>query len=128
MMKPRNLEAARRFTERREREDQAPRLHDEVPALEVLALELSERRGEATQPETTHVRRIVVASAPAYFQTPCSDSNCVDGGHEYTATVMKALRDRQALFAGESTCQGTVADHVCERVLRYVGSAKYAKA
>ena len=128
MMKPRNLEAARRFAERREREDQAPRLHVEVPALETLALELSERRGEATQPETTHVRRIVVTSAPAYFQTPCSDSHCVDGGHEYTATVMKALRDHQKLFAGEHSCQGMVGDHVCERVLRYVGSAKYTQA
>ncbi len=125
MMKPRNLEAARRFAERREREDHAPRLHGEVPELEVLAIELSERRGEATQPETTHVRRIVVASAPAYFQTPCSDSNCVDGGHEYTAPVMQALRDHKALFAGEHSCQGTVGDHLCERVLRYVGSAKY---
>ena len=125
MMRTRNSEASQRFADRRERENQAPRLHAEVPTLESLNLELSERRAEATQADVTHVRRIVIAAAPAYFQSPCGDANCVDGGHEYTRPVMQALREHRAKFEGEHACLGNVGNNTCGRVLRFVGTAKF---
>jgi hypothetical protein len=120
-----NTEAARRFAERRQREDEAPRLIAEVPALASLKLELSERKGEAAG-STTHTRRIVVASAPAYFEIPCGDPSCADGGHNLTYPLMRALRGHAVQFDGEDVCHGNVGSSHCGRVLRYIGVATYA--
>jgi hypothetical protein len=119
-----NTEASRRFAERRQREDEAPRLIAEVPALESLNLELSEWKGEAVG-STTYMRRIVVASAPAHFEIPCGDPSCTDGGHDLTYPVMRALRDHAAKSAGEDECRGNVRSSDCGRVLRYVGLATF---
>ena len=102
MMKTRNLEASRRFSERREREDHAPRLREELPDLEVLDLVLSERRAESENADTTHTRRIVISAAPAYFQSNCGDTNCLDGGHEYTRQVMQPLRETATPLRGRA--------------------------
>jgi hypothetical protein len=124
MRSTRNLEAARRFAERRRREDDAPRLHAEVPDLLSLVIEISERKGEVAA-ETTHLRRVVVASAPAHFEIPCTDPSCQDGGHDVTHGVMRALRERRVSFHGESVCHGSVGSAPCGRVLRYAATATY---
>ena len=124
-MRPaKHTEAARRFAERRQREDDAPRLIAEVPALASLNLEISEQKGEVAA-STTHTRRIVVASAPAYFEIPCGDPSCTDGGHDLTYAVMRALRGHATSFDGEDVCRGNVRTSDCARVLRYVGVATY---
>jgi hypothetical protein len=120
----RNSEAAQRLAERRRREDEAPRLKAEVPSLTKLDLELSDRKGVA-DPASTYVRRVVVASAPALFEVPCTDSSCKDGGHELTHQVMRALRERRSSFEGEDVCNGSVGSSLCGRTLRYVATASF---
>jgi hypothetical protein len=123
----RKSEAAQRTAERRRREDEAPRLKAEVPALETLALEISDSKG-AADPASTYVRRVQVASAPALFEIPCADSSCKDGGHELTHAVMRALRDHRTSFDGEDVCHGSVGTATCGRVLRYVATATFQRA
>jgi len=124
-MNRRNRDAANRFAERRRREDEAPRLHAEAPTLESLKLELEERRSGAVSAEVSHIRRVVVASAPALFEVPCSNPSCSDGGHDLTTSIMSALRMRSHRFEGEDTCYGQVGNASCERVLKYVATATY---
>src|SRR5881394_2700311 len=100
-MRRRNLEAAERQAERRRREDQAPRLAQSVPKLEHLRLELEERRPAISASETAHVRHIIISRAPALFELPCQDPRCKDGGHDLTASIMRALRASEGRFAGE---------------------------
>lgn len=120
----RNSEAAQRFAERRRREDEAPRLQAEVPNLDTLVLELSDH-GSETAAAMKHLRRVVVASAPALFDIPCSDPSCVDGGHDVTHSVMRALRQRASTFEGEDQCHGSVRTAACAHVLRFVLVATY---
>ena len=127
-VRPRNTDAARRFAERRQRENDAPRLSTEVPELERLDLEISEHSGETTQhADSTHVRRIVVSSAPAHFEIPCGDPSCDGGGHDLTNQIMRALRVRATTFEGDDVCHGGVggAGTPCRRVLRFVATATY---
>ena len=107
------------------REDEAPRLQTEVPKLDGLRLDLEERRTGAVSAEVSHIRRVVVAHAPAMFEVPCSDPSCQDGGHDLTNGIMRALRHGDEKFEGEDTCLGQVGNASCERVLRYVGTATY---
>ena len=51
----RNLEAQQRAAARRQREDDAPRLHDKVPGLESLKLEVDEVRGAEAVAGATHI-------------------------------------------------------------------------
>ena len=91
--------AAQRFAERRRRENDAPRLCDEVPDLVSLRLEIEEHAaGAASQPR--HIRRIVVDHAPALFLVACGDPRCVEGEHDVTRTVMQALRSHETTFTG----------------------------
>jgi hypothetical protein len=120
----RNSEAAQRFADRRRREDEAPRLLAEVPDLATLALELTDQ-GPETTAAMTHLRRVVVASAPAHFEILCLDPACVDGGHDLTNTIMRALRAHASTFEGEDACYGSVRTAVCGRVLRFAVSAAY---
>jgi hypothetical protein len=120
----RNAEAAQRFAERRQREDAAPRLRAEVPDLATLDLELTDQGNETTA-AMTHLRRVVVASAPAHFEIPCLDPSCVDGGHDLTSTIMRALRAHAPTLEGEDACQGRVRTVVCGRVLRFTLAATY---
>lgn len=118
-------EAALRYQERRQREDDAPRLCKEIPDLVRLTLDVEElaRGGGGTQQK--YVRRIVVENAPALFLLSCSDPRCTDGGHDVTTPIMHALRTHQTLFEGEHDCNGNLGPSVCPRVLRYKGTAEY---
>jgi hypothetical protein len=124
-MKRRNDEAAQRFAERRRREDDAPRLTTEITDLESLVLEVEERRSGISYPGATHVRRIVVETAPALFVLPCHDSHCKEGGHDVTYAVMRALQARQVRFEGDDACGGLIGASACQCVLHYVGTATY---
>ena len=78
-MKRRNNAAAERFAERRRREQDAPRLVDQVPGLLSLEISIDERSGATG---VKHTRRVVVDQAPALFLLPCGDSRCADGEHD----------------------------------------------
>lgn len=112
------------MAERRRREDDAPRLSAEVPDLQKLDLEISDAKGES-DPATTHVRRVVVAAAPAMFEIPCADPSCKDGGHVITHAVLSALRARQTSFRGDDICHGSLGSATCGRTMSYHGIAEY---
>jgi hypothetical protein len=113
---------AQRFAERRRREDDAPRLHDQVPDL--LSLRLDIEDGLAVG-GNKHTRRVVIDRAPALFLVPCGDPRCTSGEHDLTTTVMRALRTRETSFRGEDACAGTVGQSACSRVLRFDATAEY---
>lgn len=124
-LSPRDQEAADRFDERRRREDNARRLQEEVPLLESLKLELGDHRTETVTADCVHVRRVVVANAPALFDMGCTNRECESGGHDITQQVLRALRSGEVTFAGEDGCFGWVRGNKCGRILRYVGTATY---
>jgi len=113
------------MAERRKRENEAPRLAARAPTLEKLRLEVHVRSSNIARPEHTHIRHVVVPSAPALFFVPCHDAQCKDGGHDLTAAVMAALQSKKERFDGEDTCPGSVGSAACSRVLGYVGVASY---
>ena len=117
-----NSPQAQRFAERRRREDDAPRLHDLVPDLVSLKLEIEDRSGVGG---TTHTRRVVIGQAPALFLVPCGDPRCADGEHDLTTTVMRALRSHEKSFKGQDECRGSVGPSNCSRVLVFDGVAEY---
>ena len=121
----RNGEAAQRFAERRQREDAAGRLHERVPSLESLKIEVEERRAGGTLPDASHIRRVVVDSAPALFILPCGDHSCKDGGHDVTYAILRSLEQGQTVFEGEDVCIGALGSAQCSRVLHYKGIATY---
>jgi hypothetical protein len=123
MRSRKNTLAAERFAERRRREDEAPRLSDQVPTLKSLRIELEECFGSGA---TKHVRRFVVSSARALFLVPCGDPRCTDGEHDLTHPVMHALRAGETSFHGSDDCTGSIGSSVCSRVLRFDGAAEYA--
>jgi hypothetical protein len=122
----RQSEGAQRSAERRKREDESPRLIAEVPRLQSLSLEISERSEGSPVAEPTHVRRVVVQHAPALFVLPCGDARCKDGDHDVTFAVMKALRAGEKRFEGQDVCTGSVGTSQCARVLHFVGIATYS--
>jgi len=122
MRQRKNSPAALRFAERRRREDDAPRLHEVVPNLVSLRLDIEDRSGVTA---TKHNRRVVVEQAPALFLIPCADPRCADGEHDLTATVMRALRTHQTSFHGEDGCVGSIGPSSCARVLRFDAVAEY---
>jgi hypothetical protein len=104
-MYQRNTEALERRRERQQREDSAPRLSTEIPALRTLRLTMSYYRGDvAVQPG--HTRLVVVQRAPALFQVTCADKDCKQGGHDITEPVMRGLREGHKLFTGSAPCSG----------------------
>ena len=125
MMWGRDRDVARRTAERRQREDEAPRLAATIPALQKLRLEVLERSSSISRPEHTHVRHVVVANAPALFVLPCHDTQCKDGGHDLTQEILSALRRQNVRFEGEGGCPGTVGSAGCSRILRYVAVATF---
>ena len=118
-----NSLAAQRFAERRQREDDAPKLRSEVPSLASLRLEIEECAGAGA---TRHSRHVLVDRAPALFLVPCGDPRCVDGGHDITWTVMHALRAHEASLRGSDECTGSVGSSTCSRVIHFEGTASYA--
>ena len=124
MNRRRQTEATQRAAERRQREDDAVRLAEVVPHLKSLRIEIEERRQGSRIPEASHIRH-VVAHAPALFVLQCCDSQCRDGGHDITGSVLAALRGGATRFEGEDECCGHVGSASCGRVLRYVLIATY---
>jgi hypothetical protein len=119
--------AALRSAERRQREDDAPRLSTEVPELVSLSLEIEERSESTAALQQKHTRRVVVTSAPALFLLPCGDPKCEDGGHDVTYAIMRALRARETEFSGEDSCCGALGQSQCRRILHYVAAAEYRR-
>lgn len=120
----RDVAAAKRSKERREREDAAKRLQDLVPELDSLKLEIEESREGRDLVEIRHTRHIVVGRAPAYFELPCSDRYC-DGSHDVTKDMVKALKSRRTRFEGRHRCGGTAKHGDCELEMRFVAQAQY---
>jgi hypothetical protein len=87
-------------------------------------LEIDERRS-ASLTGITHIRRIVVETAPALFIVACADRACRDGGHDLTREIMSALGRGLTEFGGEHTCQGQLGPALCGSVLRYVAVATF---
>jgi hypothetical protein len=123
--KGRAQEAAERFAERRRREDSAPRLSEEIPALANLRLEVEERAGTCVGADSKHVRHVIVDRAPALFVLPCGDTTCRDGGHDLTANILRELRSATSRFEAEAACRGTVGPTECRRSIKVVGIAAY---
>jgi hypothetical protein len=122
MNRRKNSAGALRYEERRRRETDAPRLCDEVPSLVSLRLEIEERSGVTA---TKHARPVLVDRAPALFVVPCGDSRCIDGAHDLTTAVMRALRAREKTFEGNDECMGSVGSGNCTRVLHFGLFAEY---
>jgi hypothetical protein len=121
----RSRAAAQRSAERRRREDDAPRLSTEVPALASVRIEVTEKVPNGT---SKHVKLVVVARAPALFVIPCGDRTCQDGGHDITHEVMFGLRSQRAQLTGESTCSGMTGTAPCTRTISYLVSAEYTSS
>jgi hypothetical protein len=127
MWEPRSNAAAQRFADRLEHENSAQRLSAVMPTLASLKLEVQERRGTwpSADPEGSHVKHIVVATAPAVFVITCHDAQCRDGGYDVTALVMRALRSREQRFECADQCRGRIGTADCQRVIKVVGTATY---
>jgi hypothetical protein len=117
--------AAQKYAERKEREDKAPRLRDEVPNLLRLDLAIEERAPAETVSRPKHLRRIVVERAPALFLIPCGDPRCEEGGHDVTVDIMRSLRSGRAKFEGQDECHGSIGPSRCMRILCFEATAEY---
>ena len=124
MMNSRNhTEQALRFAERRSREDEAPRLRDQVPNLVSLRLNVEDRAGVIGG--TKYTRRVVVDRAPALFVVPCGNPRCSGDGHDLTRENHVGSRARAKSFQGEDGCRGSVGQGDCSHVLRFEAVAEY---
>ena len=117
--------AAERTTERRRREDEAPRLAAVAPDLASLRLEVSEKRGDVGIAEAAHIRRVVVEHAPALFLIPCGESSCKDGGHDITRAVLRGLENKATVYEGDDPCSGQTGTASCSRILVFTAYATY---
>lgn len=113
-------------SDRWKREDDAPRLKNEVPKLATLRLSLEEYSGGHTVAGTNRIQHVVVAQAASRFEIPCGDSKCEDGGHDLSRDMLSHLRAGHAEFEGSNTCTGHVVERPCERVLKYSALATYS--
>jgi|SRR5690606_7883571 len=113
--------------ERWKREDDAPRLAQEVPGLLHLRLELSEIYNGRNVLDCDRIQHVIVARAAARFEVPCSDARCEDGGHDLTHEVMRNLRQSRASFTGQDQCSGYVGERPCARVLRFSARAEFSQ-
>ncbi|MFO0685495.1 MAG: hypothetical protein U0234_25775 [Sandaracinus sp.] len=123
----RDKDAALRASERRRREDEAPRLSAVVPRLRALDISFAAGTG-STAPESIHKRRVVVERAPALFEPPCSNPSCKGGGHDITYNVLASLRHGEPSVSGEDVCRGSVGAAPCGWVLKYQTQARYEDA
>ncbi len=122
-MRPRS-EAAQRFAERRQREDEAPRLRDRVPSLATLRLEVTDGQG-VTDAGPKHSRIVIVDTAPALFSLTCGNDGCRDGGHDLTSSVMRGLIAGSTRFDVEDRCNGNRGSADCGRTVRVQVTATY---
>lgn len=109
--------------DRRQREDNAPRLAELIPRLVSLSIRVDER-SVVTSPK--YVRRVVVNSAAALFILPCGNQNCSDGGHDISSDVMAALQKRLRTFGGSHLCSGWIGSSRCERTIWFECEAEYS--
>jgi hypothetical protein len=124
-MHPRNTEAAERYRERQQRENEAPRLADEVPGLDTLRLSISFKNGDGSA-MPSHARVVVVQRAPALFWVPCANKDCKHGGYEITQPVLSALKQHKTTFTGAAHCSGETANgSLCTGELQFEGTATY---
>jgi hypothetical protein len=121
-------EDAARSVERRRREDEAPRLLEQVPRLKTLRLEVEERRGDTRLDETKHTRIVMVERASSVFFIPCGDTSCKEGEHELTYGMLRELRADSAEFVLEDDCRGSIGSASCTRTVRVLAKATYAKS
>lgn len=112
---PAQIEAA---SEQLRRERAAPRLQQEAPGLVSLRLTFDDLRSPNAHGNVTYAKPIMVATAPAYFDIPCSEPRC-DGRHDLTQSVLTALRAGLTSFSGRSVCNGWLGDAACDRALTY---------
>ncbi len=115
----RRRELAQHVADRRRREDEAPRLHAEVPSLTRLSLAVEERAESGFTIGSGHTRRVVVEHAAARFEVPCSAGGCDGGVHDLTRGVMHELHQRSARFESDTPCDR------CGCVLHHVATAEY---
>ena len=116
-------EAARRYAERLQLEQEAPRLRDRVPALATLRLVITD--GRSLTSGDAHTRIIVVDTAPALFSLMCGDHACRGGGHDVTYAVLDGLRSGATRFDVQDTCYGSVGTAECGRTMRVEITATY---
>jgi hypothetical protein len=117
-------EAAQRYAERLQREQEAPRLRDRVPALATLRLEITEGRNLGSG-DSKHSRIIVVDTAPALFSLTCGEHACRDGGHDVTLAVLDGLRAGTTRFQVQDACLGNVGTADCGRTMLVDITATY---
>jgi len=118
MLRRNSQEVKQRIAERRQRENDAPRLINEVRRLTSLKIDIANGGNQ-------YLWRIVVERAPALFEIACPEKTCTNGGHDITRSVMQALRASSVRFEGETVCRGDVPLGSCGRVLSYVAQATY---
>jgi hypothetical protein len=94
-------EAAQRYAERLQREQDAPRLRDRVPTLVTLRFEITDGRNVT------------------------SDPSCRGGGHDVTNAVLDGLRSGDTRFEVEDLCYGNVGMAECGRIMRVEICASY---
>ena len=116
-------EAARRYAERLQLEQEAPRLRDRVPALATLRLEITDGRSLTSGDARTRI--IVVDTAPALFSLMCGDHACRDGGHDVTNAVLDGLRAGATRFEVQDVCYGSVGSAQCGRTMKVEIMATY---
>ena len=120
-------EAQERFEERRRREDEARRLHEAIPTLKTLKIDVAELVQGSSIPVARYTKHIVVQRAPALFFLPCGDSDCEDGGYEITREVMLKLTGLTESFDGTLECRGRRKNGApCTRRLQFGAQASYS--
>ena len=117
-------EAARRYAERLQLEQEAPRLRDRVPALATLRLEITDGRSISSG-DPKHTRIIQVDTAPALFSLMCGDHSCRGGGHDVTLAVLDGLRAGATRFEVRDACYGNVGSAECGRTMLVEVTATY---
>lgn len=113
-----------RTSERRQREDDAPRLRALVPRLRTLRIAFSEGEGGALG-NIDHVRHVVVERAPALFEQRCGNPGCKGGEHQLTSELVAALRRDEVRIEGEDRCLAPMGASTCRWVLKFVATASY---
>lgn len=122
------MERKERKAARDERENAAGKLRDRVPNLTQLDITVRETRTEGWVTDTSYIRRVVLAQAPALFEIPCSDTRCEDGGYDVTREIIAQLAAGRLEFEGEAACRGRCGAIDCGRRLSYTARAQYGAA
>jgi len=90
-----------------------------------MRLELSESRGDETQVEFSHIKRIALEHAPSVFMIPCGERRCKHGSYDLTSSILSGLRRGETQIEASDTCYGEVGTARCGRVMKCVAFAEY---